>query len=58
MQSERKESPTGCCVQGHSGEKDVLPCCSQSHDFKEMENSEQFLEQEQGGFWWEVLHWQ
>lgn len=27
------------------GTRNVLPCCSQSHAFKEMENSEQFLEQ-------------
>ena len=27
------------------GRWNVLPCCSQSHAFKEMENSEQFLEQ-------------
>jgi hypothetical protein len=59
MQSERKESPTGCCVQGHSGEKDVgllepEPRLQGDGKFKTVSGTEQ----EQGGFSWEVLRWQ
>lgn len=45
MQSKRKEAQLAGVLRATPGRHSVLPCWSQSHACKEMENSQQFLEQ-------------